>query len=265
MCAGIFLKMIYRNRPLPDSVFVSPGSLGMLDYVYAVAACGAMVLLRSIRRSPTNRLRQFLNQQVSQGLVPCMSLQVRRAGRVVFEHYCGHAKPGQLFTPDTICRFYSTTKPMVAVVVLRLIEQGLIALDDPIDKHIPEWHDSMVRVQSGKLLDSSCAAHTPITVRHLLVSHPSAEMCAVLSKDCAASCTASYTAACTASCPASCAVSCGINPNSDPPNSKPLTSPCEVHSCSQMLRPTLSLPVLVRPTLLASLMDSSNKESRQCT
>ena len=167
-----------------------------------------------------------------------MSLQVRRAGRVVFEHYCGHAKPGQLFTPDTICRFYSTTKPMVAVVVLRLIEQGLIALDDPIDKHIPEWHDSMVRVQSGKLLDSSCAAHTPITVRHLLVSHPSAGMCAVLSKDCAASCTAACTASCTASCAAACTASCaasctascaGINPpNSTPPNSKLLTSPCEV-------------------------------------
>jgi CubicO group peptidase (beta-lactamase class C family) len=37
---------------------------------------------------------------------------------------------------DTLHRIYSMTKPIMAVAVLQLMEDGLVDLDDPIGKHI---------------------------------------------------------------------------------------------------------------------------------
>ena len=42
---------------------------------------------------------------------------------------------------DTIFRIYSMTKPVTSVATMMLVEQGLIALDDPVHKFIPEWKD----------------------------------------------------------------------------------------------------------------------------
>jgi len=42
---------------------------------------------------------------------------------------------------DTIFRIYSMTKPITSVATMMLVEQGLIALDDPVHRYIPEWKD----------------------------------------------------------------------------------------------------------------------------
>jgi CubicO group peptidase (beta-lactamase class C family) len=40
---------------------------------------------------------------------------------------------------DTIFRLYSMTKPLTSVAFMTLIEKGLVALDDPVHRVIPEW------------------------------------------------------------------------------------------------------------------------------
>jgi len=42
---------------------------------------------------------------------------------------------------DTIFRIYSMTKPLTTVAFMMLVEQGLVALDDPVHRVIPEWKD----------------------------------------------------------------------------------------------------------------------------
>jgi len=42
---------------------------------------------------------------------------------------------------DTIFRLYSMTKPLTSVAFMMLVEQGLVALDDPVHRVIPEWKD----------------------------------------------------------------------------------------------------------------------------
>ena len=42
---------------------------------------------------------------------------------------------------DTIFRIYSMTKPLTTVAFMTLVEQGLVALDDPVHRVIPEWKD----------------------------------------------------------------------------------------------------------------------------
>ncbi len=41
-----------------------------------------------------------------------------------------------------------SVKPMTAVAVLMLVDDGKIKLDDPIEKYLPEFKDQMVVVES---------------------------------------------------------------------------------------------------------------------
>ncbi len=40
---------------------------------------------------------------------------------------------------DTIFRIYSMSKPVTAVAMMQLFERGLVQIDDPVEKYIPEW------------------------------------------------------------------------------------------------------------------------------
>lgn len=47
---------------------------------------------------------------------------------------------------DSIFRIYSMTKPITSVALMMLVEEGRIALDDPVHKYIPEWKNLGVYV-----------------------------------------------------------------------------------------------------------------------
>jgi CubicO group peptidase (beta-lactamase class C family) len=47
---------------------------------------------------------------------------------------------------DALFRIYSMTKPLAAVALMMLVEEGAIALEDPVVKHIPAWADLGVYV-----------------------------------------------------------------------------------------------------------------------
>ena len=51
----------------------------------------------------------------------------------------GERAVGQPMTPDTVMIWLSSTKPITAVCVAQLWERGLLDLDDPIARHIPEF------------------------------------------------------------------------------------------------------------------------------
>ena len=51
------------------------------------------------------------------------------------------AERGVAMREDTIFRIYSMTKPITSAAFMMLVEEGLVALDDPVSKYIPEWKD----------------------------------------------------------------------------------------------------------------------------
>ena len=69
---------------------------------------------------------------------------------------------------DAIFRIYSMTKPVTAVGILRLVEDGKIGLDDPVSKYIPSFAN--LKVFAGGTADSPILASpaSPVTVRQLL-------------------------------------------------------------------------------------------------
>ena len=66
---------------------------------------------------------------------------------------------------DTIWRIYSMTKPVISVATMMLVEEGLIKLDDPVGKFIPEFANlAVIDGQSGE----THPAQQTMTVQHLL-------------------------------------------------------------------------------------------------
>ena len=45
---------------------------------------------------------------------------------------------------DTIFRIYSMSKPITAIALMQLYERGLMQIDDPVEKYIPEFRDLQV-------------------------------------------------------------------------------------------------------------------------
>jgi len=61
---------------------------------------------------------------------------------------------------DAIFRIYSMTKPIASVAVLMLMEEGALTLDDPVERHLPEF--------AGQRLRDGAKPRWPVTLRHLL-------------------------------------------------------------------------------------------------
>ena len=78
---------------------------------------------------------------VDGGYLPGMLTQVYRKGHLVHTGICGHMdlERGKPMREDAIFRIYSMSKPITAVALMMLVEEGLIGLDDIVASHIPEW------------------------------------------------------------------------------------------------------------------------------
>ena len=80
---------------------------------------------------------------------------------------------------DSIFRIYSMTKPIVSVAIMTMVEDGLIALGDPVSKFIPQFADAQViDRETGEV---SPAEHV-MTIENLL-THESGLIQAIFSPD----------------------------------------------------------------------------------
>jgi len=98
------------------------------------------------------RIDRFLAEcYVGAGKLPCAQLLVARDGRVVHQTLLGHAdlEAGRPLRDDAIVRIYSMTKPITSVAFMMLVEEGKVALDDPVHRFIPSWRNLGVYVGGG--------------------------------------------------------------------------------------------------------------------
>ncbi|OYU14546.1 MAG: serine hydrolase [Alphaproteobacteria bacterium PA4] len=95
------------------------------------------------------RLDRFLDEKyVAPGRLPGTLTLVARHGDIAHLGINGHADvaSGTKLAEDTIFRIYSMTKPITSVALLMLVEEGKIALEDPVHRYIPEWKNLAVYV-----------------------------------------------------------------------------------------------------------------------
>ncbi|MAY82480.1 MAG: hypothetical protein CL930_17065 [Deltaproteobacteria bacterium] len=88
-----------------------------------------------------NKIGSLIDNEVSSGRLPGAATIIARQGKVVHSHVSGSLdveRPAAI-SMDTLFRLYSQTKPMTAVVLLSLFEDGEFLLDEPISKWLPEF------------------------------------------------------------------------------------------------------------------------------
>lgn len=71
---------------------------------------------------------------------------------------------------DTIARIASISKPITAAAVMVLVDEGRIALGDPVDRWLPELADPVVVRTPESPVEDVVPAERPITVEDLLSS-----------------------------------------------------------------------------------------------
>lgn len=103
--------------------------------------------------SELNRTLAYVREEIDEGLHVGAQIYVSLGGRVVADLGLGLARPGVEMEPDTLVAWLSAGKPLTAVLLARLWERGLLDVDDPVSRHVPEF----ARGGKGK-----------IKVRHLL-------------------------------------------------------------------------------------------------
>jgi CubicO group peptidase (beta-lactamase class C family) len=89
-----------------------------------------------------DRIEGHLKQRyIDAGRFPGTQLMVYRRGKIVHSTSQGFADLERKapVKDDTIFRIYSMTKPITSVAFMMLVEEGRVALDEPVHKYIPEW------------------------------------------------------------------------------------------------------------------------------
>jgi CubicO group peptidase (beta-lactamase class C family) len=116
-----------------------------------------------------SRLAELASARQRAGYVAVLA----RNGEVMHTSTAGYAdlEADRPMTADTVVRIASMSKPVTAVAALMLIEDGVIALDDPVSDYIPSFAN--VRVATALQRDESFEipttdAERPITVEDLL-------------------------------------------------------------------------------------------------
>lgn len=82
---------------------------------------------------------QVIRTGIERGLQTGLQLFVSRGDQVIADCGFGESIPGVELTADTIMLWMSAGKPLTAVAILQLVEQGLLELDGKVSEWIPEF------------------------------------------------------------------------------------------------------------------------------
>lgn len=114
--------------------------------------------------------RHLLARYIEPGKIAGALTVVSRHGEIV------HATPlgrrdldrDQPMQEDTIFRIYSMTKPVTSVALMSLVEEGHLAISDPVHRFIPEWRDLRVFAQGNHPHFLTTPCDRAMTVKDLL-------------------------------------------------------------------------------------------------
>jgi CubicO group peptidase (beta-lactamase class C family) len=126
-------------------------------------------MTRSTSQTGLDRLHEAMAARVAKGELPGMVTLVAQADDVHVDTIGAMAFGGdQPMRRDTIFRIASMTKPILATATMMLVEEGKLALDEPVDRLLPELANRRVLKRIDGPLDDTVAANRPITVEDLL-------------------------------------------------------------------------------------------------
>ncbi len=126
------------------------------------------------QRAKWQRVGDFIRQEIATGHMPGAVILVQQHGHPIYLECFGlrDLQSGRPMTADSIFRLYSMSKPITSVAAMMLVEEGKLALDDPVAKYIPAFAAVKVAIEktdeSGKPVLAVEPVKRPITIEDLL-------------------------------------------------------------------------------------------------
>src|SRR6516164_5545785 len=95
------------------------------------------------------RVGDYVRNEITTGKIPGAVVLIQQHGRPVFFESFGvrDVATKSPMTEDTIFRLYSMSKPVTSVAAMMLVDDGKLALADPLAKYIPAFADVKVGVE----------------------------------------------------------------------------------------------------------------------
>ena len=109
---------------------------------------------------------ETLNQSyVDEGKLAGVLTMIARKGKIIHIDTAGTmgVENTTAITEKTLFRIYSMTKPITAVALMMLYEEGAFQLSDPVGKFLPEFANLTIWTAAGDIKTNG-----PMTMRHLL-------------------------------------------------------------------------------------------------
>lgn len=125
---------------------------------------------RRYARPVLDRNSEPIREVVDAGLLSGAVTMVWQRGEVLQVNEIGYrdVQARQPMQRDTIFRIASMSKPVTSAAVMMLVEEGRLALDEPVTEWLPEFDDMRVLDDPRGPLDATSPAHRPITVDDLM-------------------------------------------------------------------------------------------------
>ena len=120
-------------------------------------------------------IKRTLAENAAKNMTPGSVLLVMRHGKVAYFDAAGVLDPATKapMTKDAIFRVYSMSKAVTSVAAMMLVEEGKLALSDPVTKYIPAFSKVRVGVDkpdpaTGKTMLDMVSPRRAITIQDLL-------------------------------------------------------------------------------------------------
>jgi CubicO group peptidase (beta-lactamase class C family) len=127
-----------------------------------------------LSRARLERVGDCIRNEIATGKIPGAVILIQQHGHPIYFESFGvrDVESGRPMTADTIFRIFSMSKPITSVATMMLVEDGKLALDDPVAKYIPAFADVKVGVEkadeNGKPALALEPLNRPITIEDLL-------------------------------------------------------------------------------------------------
>ena len=118
-------------------------------------------------------IKQTFDEAYLDGIIPNYQFGLYDSEGLVYSAVRGKTRlnDGNDVSLDSINWMASMTKPIVSAAIMKMVNEGLISLDDPLSKFFPEFADMLV-APGGSYDATLQEAKSQITIQHL-ISHTS--------------------------------------------------------------------------------------------
>ena len=144
----------------------SPHSLLLLGLAVLPLAAGSARREKELPERVREGMRRFVDDKQIAGAVALVS----RPDKVLAIEAVGNrdVESGAAMETSTIFRIMSLTKPITAIGVMMLVDEGKLRLDDLVERHLPEFRGQKLYAGFSGDRPRLISSPRPITIRDLL-------------------------------------------------------------------------------------------------